>query len=144
MRYGIVFLFLCTISCGSLDALESHSAATVQPNSTFQFSGDATLEIFSFIQSEAINCRTLTRFAAVLPPDAKPLAREKADATNYGGEVSFVLNQFSPAEHSVIFVRVLELTSGIVYAAACEENVFLKAGQQRIIHLYLAPVAGAV
>ena len=107
-------------------------------NST-QFSGDVTLEIFAFQAREDISCQALFIADPTIFKDTKPFAREKADMTNHGGSVSFLLGSISPKTDIIIFVRAINLATNTIYALGCMENIRATAGEQKEIYLYLTP-----
>ncbi len=103
------------------------------------FSGDITLEIFAFMPREDITCEALYRE----DPDIfkEPFAREKADRVNNGGSLSFLLKGIPAQVGVIIFIRAINLTTKIVHAFGCMENVHAATGEQKEIHLYLTPDA---
>ncbi len=103
------------------------------------FSGDITLEIFAFEAREDLSCEALLIQDPAIFKDAKPFAREKADITNNGGAVSFLLSSLSPKIGIVIFVRAINLATNKIYALGCLENIHATAREQKEFTLYLTP-----
>lgn len=111
-----------------------------QADESIHFSNDVTLEIYAFPVSTGFNCETLSANPHQLPEDAIPFAREKADQTNAGGQVAFVLERLTPNIPYAIFTRAIALSNQEIFAISCDETSIAKGKKSTALDLKLKPI----
>ena len=137
MRLMLLFISLFLTACH--DEPSSVSYNLEAPISNLLFSGSTTLELYAFHQEGSVSCKDLNKPPYRLPQDAKPIAVDRADATNNAGKLSFSFQPLHPNQTYLLFVRAIDVDKNRVLATGCEENITQNPNTRKEIHLRLKP-----